>query len=255
MSLFNRHNTNTPPVTPPTPAPAGTGGPVATNAHRLAVSKALRQIEFIAQSIGLQNCPMAPQHMADLEHDLILFHTYDDLKAITLELHSNDRSIIAEFKFEFLNGQATMGGKDIGNGIELPFITRGLVSGFRFLVSYNGQPRTFAHLLKMRWSDAPRLPRQEGRAFNSAHTGRITGGRQRGSFFVSDGLRRRLRVVEAGCGGFAFAQDIDSPGAPIYLHRDCAAPGLNFQVGQMLRATIVQTPRGLQGRNIEPMAQ
>ena len=214
------------------------------------VAKALAQIRFVDRSYQLGLWKDETEY-ANWLHDLALMRSCEDLARITLELLSRTAKVVAQFSFDFGGQAGATRVFDSAQGIELPLIDRSSVVGKRLVVHRRGREGSYRHLLRVSWSPAAALAREEGRAFASEHAARITGGRQSGSFFVAERDRHRLQVTQTGERGFAFARDLDLDGANVFLLAKFAKTGVTFVPGAMLRATVVQTPRGLQARDIE----
>ena len=75
-------------------------------------------------------------------------------------------------------------------------------------------------------------------------------GRMTGEVFVANEARQTVTVLNVAAGGqFAFGRS-PALAADVFLHRGQCAEPLTFQSGQQLACVVIQTPRGLQGRNI-----
>jgi hypothetical protein len=215
----------------------------------LEVSKAIEQIAFIARSYAL-SLWTSDANKADWKHDLTVMHRHGDLEHVRLELLAADQTVLFEFKIRFTGSGGGERLADTGQGVELPVLDRRRVAGHRLIVQQLGHVAGYRHLLRMPWQSAATLPKRAGDAFESEHARKITGGRQHGLFHVPAEARHRLLITRVGDRGFAFARDLDLGVEGVFLHAKFALQGFEFRPGRHVTAVVVQTPRGLQARNI-----
>ena len=215
----------------------------------LAVSKALRQLEFIARSYALVLCDA---NMDDLKADMETMLRFDDLSSIRLELLGRDGLVLFEFKLHFNAGTGSNGKIiDTGNGIELPVLDRALVAGKRLILQRNGRESTYKTMLRLNWGDAPNIAKSGGAEYQSDHAARISGGRQAAKFFVTDAARHRFIVTHSGP-KYGFAKDLTNALDGIFILPKQMPAELAFQTGTHFTGVLVQTPKGMQVRSVRP---
>ena len=212
---------------------------------RLAVSKIIRAFSFVDKSYGL-NLWSTPH---DMQHDWELMRANDDLSRIALELLDRDRRIVFAYEVKFTEGQTQGTVPDSARGFELPMINRSRIRGHRLVVGRQGRDAVYRHLLRAHWTPSEVLKRPSVSRYESGHTAKITGDRQKGEFLVHDDDRHNLVVTQTGA-QFAFARDLTTRNDGIFLHRQFAEGVHDFPLGLKLNAVIVTTPRGLQARAI-----
>ena len=218
---------------------------------QLEVSKAITQIDFVSRSyqLGIWD---DPNHKNAWMHDLNLMRLHDDLKEIRLELIGHDLSVLFEMRLKL--GQLacdTRFAADSAAGVELPMLDRKQIASHRVLVDRRGKDDFYRAWLQLNWQSAKLLNRRPGKSFDSEHARKITGGRLNGSFHVDEKSVCQLRVYQTGGKGYAFAESTDGRGmANVFCHEKFAN-GLKLTPGQLIRAVVVQTPRGLQARSIQ----
>lgn len=237
------------PMPPPAPHTRRTPRHI-SDAVKLEVSKAIEQLAFVDRSLSLGLWPSEASKQ-DWKHDLSVMRAFDDLEHVRLEVLAADQRVLCEFRLAF-NGSA--GGPrriDSGRGVEIPLIARRLIAGQRVIIERRGREAQYKDLLKIRWSPAETLRKQDGDTFESEHTHAITGGRQHGEVYVDPAARHRLIVTQTGTKGYAFAKDLDLGVDGVFLLPKFAPAGLQFYPGQQLTAVVVQVPRGFQARNIQ----
>jgi hypothetical protein len=215
----------------------------------LSISKLFAQINLIERSYELNLF----SDSAATKHDLTVMHEHGDLRSMTVELVGHDERVLIEFKWTLDANGHSFHRIDSAGGVELPVIDRTKLAKHRFLVRQGGRQREYQHVLKLNWSPAPAIAKAAGASFESEHNGRITGGRTRGEFFVGDAVRHELLVEQTGARGYAFARDLTISAERVFLLAKFAPPGFQFRVGQRLTAVVVQTPKGLQARSIQPV--
>lgn len=189
--------------------------------------------------------------MEDHIRDLTVMLEHGDLKTAALELLASDRSIIYrhEVRFGSANGRHAI---DAAHGIELPLLPPNRIANHRLLVAPVRQITQYRHRLRVSWSDADRLPERPGSHFASEHTRHVSRDRMTGQVFVSNEARRTAIVTNVSAAGdYAFACD---PALPlrVFLHKALCEQPMEFRAGMKVSFIPIQTPRGLQGRNIRP---
>ena len=223
---------------------------VVTDSIRLEVSKALRQLKFADVNYGL-GVWSDTTYTAWL-HDPEWMRAGNDLKRVTLQLLAHDGSVYTEFLIEFEAKGARLDRKvaDSG-GIELPVIDRKRIGGARVIVTNNNDAdQAYRSRLRMNWSAAASLVKQAGDVYRSDHATRITGGRQTGSFHVARDARHRLVITNSTPGGpYCFARDLSLNQDGIFILRK-HAPGVRLEAGIQITGILVQTPKGLQAREV-----
>ena len=214
----------------------------------LQVSKALRQLYRADEAYGLTLWPTEAAR-AEWQHDLSLMLAHGDLKAVILRVLAKDGSVPFSFNLAF-TGQTHKVGVDSAQGVELPMLPPDLIAKGEAVVSRCGREELYRHLLKGNWTRATQRPVRVGADIASEHADRITGGRLAGKLHVANEARRQLVVTQVGERGFAFGTAGELTG--IFLHLKHAQQGQVFHLGDRLSAVLIQTPRGLQARDIRP---
>jgi hypothetical protein len=231
----------------PTLTPAKLPAPVVTPAISLEISKALRQMQFLDKAYGLKLWD-TEKHRLDWAHDLELMRAACDLQTVRLQLTDKAGQVCGEYSIAFLLGQRAAPVKADSAGIEMPVIDRNLVADKRVIVTRSGHEDRYKAHLRLNWGPAEDLKHARGDRYNSEHAARITGGREKGEFFVAASSRHNLVITNASAQGtYCFARDVDMKQDGVFVMRQ-HAPGVPFQVGTRLSALIVQTPKGLQAR-------
>jgi hypothetical protein len=217
---------------------------------RLAAEKALMQLGFIdsAYNLGIWN---SPDSKGKWKHDLALMIAHNDLSHIRLELLGRDHSVIFEYRIDFIGQRISSPMTDHTGGLELALIDIGDVVDKRIIVQRNGRDAMYRDLLQINWTNAEVLPKRTGTTFQSEHTRKITGGRQNSECFVSNEAMREFRVVRTGAKGFGFAVPMRERNKTQYFFSLNSAPQVwRPAIGDIIEAIPVQTPKGLQLRNI-----
>jgi hypothetical protein len=223
---------------------------------RLAVEKAMEQLDFIARSFNLELYPIAKRQ--DLVDDLVVMREHDDLEYVILQLLDGRSTIRFEFRIEFAADGSRGNLRDSAAGVEVPVLPPGLITSLRLLASRHRKMDLYRHLLKNpNWSPAPSLPRDAGDLIEPEHIRCVTGGQQQGRMFVDAGARHRIVITHVVgptyAPTYAFGRDLTLGGRDgVFLLPKFAAPGLTFQPGLQVLAVVLSTPRGLQARAIQP---
>ena len=147
------------------------------NLARIAVEKALEQLDFIAQSFNLSLHQTAQRDLVD---DLVVMLEHGDLEHVILQLLDAQSTIRFEFRIEFAAEGQRKDLRDSAAGVEVPVLPSGLITGLRLLASRHKRMDHYRHLLKnTNWQPAPSLRKDAGDLIDSEHARAITGGRRR----------------------------------------------------------------------------
>lgn len=220
------------------------------DSHRLTISKVAAQI-LLAQQMYGRNLGLDPESRENTLADLALMLANQDLKRVEIDLLGGKR-VLHQLRWDFaLDAKAGPPVEDHTGATELPVLDLQTVDGSRFVVHRRGREHLYRHQLRISWSTAETLPVAEATETHDAHTAKITGGRVASTLRVAETERRRIRVTRTGAKGYAFGQDLADPRRIVFLHPQQAAPGTAFQIGQVVSAVLVATPRGFQGRQIK----
>lgn len=216
---------------------------------RLAVDKIVRQFDFVDRSYAL-GVWRSDAHRQDVRHDLALMLAHGDLAGVKLELLTSTKEVLARFDYTFTGRVDPRRTVDSARGIELPLIPRHRVEGHRLVVSRRGRDGAYKDRLRSSWGAAEPLRDRVGSEYASEHARRISGGRQSGTIRVGREARHDLVVTNAGAKGYAFARDLTAGLDGVFVHLKFVASGGPLQVGDRLSALVVQTPRGVQARDV-----
>jgi len=217
--------------------------------HHLAASKTIHAFDFILRSFGLAAYWKNEAQMNDHVHDLAVMLRHGDLQRASLELLASDQTVLYRHRIMFQTTRAARS-VDAAGGIELPLIPREQIADFRILTSPTRRIDAYRNQLRCNWGRAERLADQPGGQFTSDHTRSANGGWVDGQVFVADQARRQATIINvSGRGDYAFARD-GALGADIFLHLNQCDEPFQFQSGQRVSFVVIQSPRGLQGRNI-----
>lgn len=218
----------------------------------LAASKAMGTLGLIDSSFGL-GIWSDPVRRKGWYWDLAVKLDHHNLKNVSLELLDVAKKIICNVTIEFNNqGLATMRGAP--RGTEIPIINpKAIVSHRVVVVNVVADESGYAHLQKLKWSQAEALDQLPGSDVKTTH-GRKTGGRQAGVIHVAGQLRQTLVITRSiGPRGYGFAACESLGLTGIYLqgiHMDRAAAFL--ATGRKVSAVLVQTLEGIQARDVKP---
>lgn len=222
--------------------------------NQLQSSKVVENIHFILRSYGVDN--WSPEYKSDLKHDIAVKLDYADIKRVSIELLAADNTILYAHHEEFQQAVAaavsTNHPMDSARGLELPVIPRNMVQTYRLLTSGAAREREYRHLLRMNWSPAEKLQERAGAAFDGEHTSAMTGGRTKATVFVSNEARQAGTLIRLGSKGFGFLRD-DCLG-DVFVHPNFCAPGTALIPGHRYGYIVIQTPRGLQARDVKMAA-
>jgi hypothetical protein len=222
------------------------------NTARIAVEKAMRQFDFVAQSYHLNNW-YKDKSRQDLVDDLVLMLEHDDLEHFRLELLDAQSTVRFEFRIDFGADGQVKNLRDSAAGVEVPVMPPGLIANYRLLVNPWPPKKIdqYKHLLKRGWGTVPPFRKDAGDVIESEHARKVTGGRQKGTIFVDAAARHRLVVTQV-FPTYAFGRDLTLGLDGVFLLSKYAPQGLKFHAGLILLAVVIQTPRGLQARAIQP---
>lgn len=220
--------------------------------HQLDAEKTLAAFQFILKSLGQPLPWKTPPERSAYLHDLVVMLQHGDLETASLELLGRDQTILFRHRVQFGAG-GSRPARDPAWGIELPLLSRAQIADHRILVEPAAHIGTYRHQLRLNWTSAKRLRERPGSRFESQHTRRITAQRMTAQVFVTEEARCRGTIYHVSpAGDYAFARHPNLP-ADVFLHLyQCDQP-LQFQPGQEVSFIPVQTPRGVQGRNIRPV--
>lgn len=239
----------------PTPATSRASFTTPTSEFELEVSKALTQIERWATPLG-RTLWGEKERRADWLHDLTIMRQHRDLGYVRLELLDANNTVLHTFELKF-DQQRTSPQSiiDSANGVEIPILPpaeRQRIVAHRLLINSSAQRASYQELLKLNWSPAAKLRDENQSQFESQHARKITGGRLAGEVRVAQAAMQTLVITNTGAQGYAFATSLDQPGLTnVFLHPHEAAKNVAFTPGRRVRALVIQTPRGLQARNIQ----
>ena len=131
------------------------------NPARIAVEKAMEQLDFIAQSFNLNL--FQPTSRGDMVDDLVVMLEHGDLEHVILQLLDAQSTIRFEFRIEFAADGHRKDLRDSAAGVEVPVLPSGLITGLRLLVSRHKRMDQYRHLLKnANWQPAPSLRKDAG---------------------------------------------------------------------------------------------
>ena len=217
--------------------------------YELDATKTVQAFDFILKSFGRTPPWTTAAQRDDHVHDLTVMLRHGDLERASLELVGADDTVIYRHRIEFgRNGGS--GSVDADGGIELPLLARHQIARHRILVSPAARLDDYRPELRNGWGRAPTLNQRTGSCFASDHTRRVNAGRMNGEVFVADEARHTVTVLNVAVDGqYAFGRSA-ALAADVFLHRGQCAEAVTFQPGQRLSCVVIQTPRGLQGRNI-----
>lgn len=219
--------------------------------HALDAGKTVRTFNFILRSLGFQPSNDCQRRQADYAHDLAVMLDHGDLSRASIEFVARDRSVIYRHCVRFNQSSHDTGGIDRARGVELPVLPRDQIADYRIIVAPASRRELYRAELRLKWGHAEGLTDRDGTRFESAHTARTNNDRLTGDVFVGNEARRTGRVINVSADGtYAFAHDAGFP-TDVYLHRDSCRATFQFRPGQKLSFIVIQTPRGLQGRDIE----
>lgn len=214
----------------------------------LAIKKAMYQLDTVARSYLTTICNASN---ADLARDLETMLAANDLKTLRFELLDHDGLVVFEFKLNFVGIERSVQGlPDSGAGIELPILKPGLVAGRRLVVERNGRDAQYSGQLRLNWGDVKIVARSSESTFASEHAAKITGGRQSGTFHVTDIVRHQFVINELGSPKHAFARDLDNQTDRVFVLAKLLPTGCTLKLGTKFTGILVQTRRGLQVRSL-----
>lgn len=222
------------------------------NLARIAVEKAMEQLDFIARSFNLSLHQTASR--GDLVNDLVVMLEHDDLEHVILQFLDAQSTIRFEFRIEFAAEGHRKDLRDSAAGVEVPVLPSGLIASLRLLASRHKRMDRYRHLLKnANWQPAPSLRKDAGDLIEPEHIRSVTGGRQHGQMFVDAAARHGLEVMHV-FPRFAFGRDLTLGRDGVFLLEKYATQRMKFHTGMQLTAVVIQTPRGLQARAIRPVS-
>jgi hypothetical protein len=217
--------------------------------YELDARKAVATLDFILRSYGLQRWWRTDAERENYVHDLQVMMQNGDLSKADLEIVAADRSVLYRHSIYFTD-ERNPRCVDSACGIELPMIDRSKIAEHRLLVSPFRRVDSYRSQLRLSWGPADKLRDKVGGSFESEHTNKSTGGRNKAQVFVADDARHIGIVLNVSpAADYAFAHD-SSLNVNVFLHRKFCLDGVLPGPGQKVSYVVIQTPRGLQGRNI-----
>lgn len=243
-----RRNTQ---ATPPSrPAPARRPSPCIPKAHqRLLAQKLVGQMRTIDRTYDLKL-------LADIEawvNDLAVMMANNDFTGISAELLDNSGKVFYAHRIDVIERHGKPELYSDG-GMALPILDRSRLGKARIVVHRKcDNQSSYASLLKLNWSNVERAERESGKSFSDTHANKTTGGHGKATVHVGDSLRVELTIIRSGGKGFAFATD-ESGNLAVFCHAKHAPDGYQFKVGSKISAVLVQLPKGIQAREIQPAA-
>lgn len=216
------------------------------------VNQAVEQLAHVAMAYSLPLLTTQAEREA-WQHDLGLELANNNLKSLQLELIDGSGRVIFRYQLGFTNTGGKHELQDLAQGIELPVINLSRSTSHRLTYSYHKWTTAnvpYNHLFRINWSPAKQLDMRIADKVNTQHAGKVSGGKLAGTIELDGAERRELVVTNSVNQRFAFAKEVDGELEGIYLHPDFAQPGIEFRIGQRLTAQVIQTPRGLQGREV-----
>lgn len=217
----------------------------------LQVSKALRQLEFVAGKYG--RTLLTPANRARYAHDFEVIHAFGNLRRVGVEFLSKGTVVAAMWvKFD----PATAKVIDSARGVEPPFIPLGVIDDHRVLMSERNEDKvsTYRQYLDSPWSRADNRPTATGQRYESDHAAAISGGTCTAEFHVADFALHRGRISHVSPQmDWAKAWDAEEMQS-VFLHKRYCVNGMTFTKGQVVTYVLVPAKRGLQGRNIRSLA-
>ena len=211
--------------------------------------KTVATFDFILRSLARQPAWTTPRQRENYEHDLAVMLKHGDLQIASLELLAADRTVLYRHRIQYQHA-IDLRGKDAAQGIELPLLPPARIAEHRMTVSPVRQIATYRNELHLSWGDADKLQDRSGSQFASEHTRHVNRDRMTGQVFVSNEARRVATVITVSAAeDYAFARDPAFP-ADVYLHKAYCETRTEFRSGMRVSFIAIQTPRGIQGRNI-----
>lgn len=227
---------------------------VVTPEQQLSVSKAIEQIDFIARSYERPVFASAAEKN-NFKHDLALEHANHNLQSVQFELLDLQGQVLFRYQVQFNQARAGQPAVDSARGVELPLLDHRQVREAKFTYTSVNLPATkvpYRHLFHVKWSQAKVRPQRPMDKVDSEHASKVTGGRLKGQLGVDRTARRGLVVTNVHSRGYAFANEVAGKLQNVFLLGKFSPGGMRFHVGQRLSALVIQTPRGLQAREIRP---
>jgi cold shock CspA family protein len=228
---------------------AARNGRQSADRHGLAASKTIQAFDFLLRSFGLARPWDNADGRENHAHDLGVMLRQGDLEWASLELLAADQTVLYRHRVVFQTSRAARS-VDAAGGIELPVMSREQIADSRIVMGPTRRIDTYRDQLRCNWGRAARLADKAGGQFTSDHTRSTNGGWVDGEVFVADQARHQATIINVSRrGDYAFARDA-ALGADVFLHRHQCDEPFTFQSGQRASFVVIQSPRGLQGRNI-----
>lgn len=202
------------------------------------LAKILQRIDRLEKSYGIRFWGN-PKHREDYLHDLTLMFRHQDLRSLVVRLLDRNHQAVFEHPFWFEQND------DIGDlphprgdTFPPPVVDPNLIQIGELIVTRRNRRDLYQGQLKLCWTPAPAGRGSRKRAFSPQN-------REKTPW-------RTLMIKRLGRKGYAFAVDEDS-GQKVFVPTDHYPSGDRFSLGQRLRALVIETPRGLQAREIRAL--
>lgn len=214
-----------------------------------AASNAIDNLDMVIRSYRLGE--WSEPYREDLKHDIQVKLDHDDIEWIKVEVLAEDRTVIYrhEERFEFADGDARK--FDSAHGLELPVIDRDLATDYRMVTSGPRAAQRYEHLLRFNWRRAEKLLERPGSGFRGEHSAANSNGRTRSEVFVADESRRQGTLIRMG-DSYGFIRDRRY--GNVFVHVNFCGDDTELVPGRSYSYLAIQTPRGLQARDVREVA-
>jgi hypothetical protein len=222
----------------------------------LAISKALHTLDLLGKAYRQDIYRGDSDFALKLRHDLAVKLAFNNISYIALALLNKAGTVLCQQSVHFTNRQI-IAPTGAGRGQEIPLIPPGEVTSHELTVKNpNRDESVYSHHLYFNWTPITERLKAEGTEWKASGHGRITGGRQAAVLHLYNQARQRLvltRPIGARGYGFASAPDLSLEG--IFLPKAEFLDGGNthLKYGTNLAAFLVQSPAGIQARQIETL--
>jgi len=221
-----------------------------TEAQRRLAQNVVAQLRTIDRAYDLKLLGDA-NNIAGWENDLAVMIAHDDLDGASCELLDSTGNVFYGYRATISGGNGRTQLHSDG-GLALPILDRSRLAKARLLMHRKGGDQAaYRSQLRLQWSAVERANFEDGASFKDEHANKTTGGRGEATVHVGKSLRVPLTITRAGDKGFAFAAD-SSGQLSVFCHAKSAPPGFKFAVGSRITAVLIQVPKGIQARDIQP---
>lgn len=226
--------------------------PIVTDYVRREVTAAYAPFQHYNRVFALKLWKAEDEHK--VLADLCIKRTFEDLFHLQLMLLDAAGEAMFAYLRELGTGEEPRGPqrRDTAAGFTTPMLDMSEVTRSHFTVKGGKGADRYKHLLALSWSAQATPSMDNAVVVDDAHVSADPAGKGRGLLRVRRKQRERLTVIRAGGAGYAFGRCDVLPGRQIFLDIQEASDLIRFEVGQKLTAVITLTPRGLQGRAIQP---